>query len=528
MKYSVKNPVLRGFHPDPCMIYVDGTYYIATSTFEYYPGVKISASEDLAHWRTVSYPLNSLRLLDMRGDLASTGIWAPALSHADGKFWLIFTNQRQWLDGHLKDTENYLTTCETIDGEWSDPVYLNGSGFDPSLFHDDDGRKYLLNMCWDYRYDSDDKRFSGILLQEYDPVAKKLIGKPAKIFTGTERRITEGPHMFKKDGWYYLLTAEGGTGYPHCATLARSRSVYGPFELHPDKHIITAWQTDCYLQKAGHASLCRGRDGEWVLAHLCGRPLPDGRCMLGRETAIQNVVWKEDGWPYLANGTMNPSDTFEAFAPADPAAVDKTYRFDGGTPDIDFMTLRQPVTREVFDLDARPGWLRIRGGKSLMALQDQSVLVRRQEAFAFECETMLEFAPENIDEWAGLLYRYSENNQHYVYVSFDDRTGGRELLKIGYDDSKFRLERIAALPRDGAVWIRLCVDHAKGQFCYSTDGKTFERAGDEFDASKLSDEYNRPLSFTGPYVGMACQDLANASKTADFAYFRYTEKESRQ
>ena len=141
MKYTVKNPILRGFHPDPCMIYVNGTYYIATSTFEYYPGVKISASEDLAHWRTVAYPLNGLRLLDMRGDLASTGIWAPALSYADGKFWLIFTNQRQWLDAHLKDTENYLTTCDTIDGEWSDPVYLNSSGFDPSLFLDDDGKK---------------------------------------------------------------------------------------------------------------------------------------------------------------------------------------------------------------------------------------------------------------------------------------------------------------------------------------------------------------------------------------------------
>lgn len=525
MKYSVQNPILRGFHPDPCMIYVDGTYYIATSTFEYFPGVKISASDDLANWRTVAYPLNNLALLDMRGDVASTGIWAPALSYADGKFWLIFTNQRQWLDGHLKDTENYLTTCETIDGEWSAPIKLNGSGFDPSLFHDDNGRKYLVNMRWDYRYDDDSTRFCGILLQEYDHAEGKLIGKPKVIFKGTERKITEGPHIFKKDGYYYLLTAEGGTGYPHCATLARSKSVDGPYELHPNKHLITAWETDCYLQKAGHASLCEGKNGEWMMAHLCGRPLPDGRCMLGRETSLQNVEWHEDGWPYLCNGTMNPSDTFEAFAPAEPRLTEKVYEWDGHPLDIDWMTLRQPFGEDVFDQTSRPGWLRIRGQKSLLALQDQSVLVRRQEAFVMECETMLEFYPEGFNHWAGMTYRYSENNQHYVYISYDEENACRELLKITYDDSRFRLERIAKLPDTGAVWIRLCVDHADGRFYYSLDGEHFEPAGDSFDASKLSDEYNRPLGFTGPYVGMGCQDFSDWQRTADFKYFRYTEIE---
>ncbi len=523
MKYQVQNPILRGFHPDPCMIYVNGTYYIATSTFEYYPGVKISASEDLANWRTVSYPLKELRLLDMRGDVASTGIWAPALSYADGKFWLIFTNQRQWVDEHLKDTENYLTTCETIDGKWSDPIKLNGSGFDPSLFHDDDGKKYLVNMRWDYRYENDGVRFRGILLQEYDHSQKKLIGKPKVIFEGTERKITEGPHIFKKDGYYYLLTAEGGTGLTHSATLARSRNIEGPYELHPNKHIITAWETDCYLQKAGHASLCQGKNGEWIMAHLCGRPLPDGRCMLGRETALQNVEWHEDGWCYLTNGTMNPSDTFEAFAPAKERKKEWLYEFNGEPFDIDMMTLRQPFGDDVFDQKSRSGWLRIRGQKSLLALQDQSLLLRRQEAFAFEAETMLEFDPESFNHWAGLSYRYSENNQHYLYVSYDDATNSRELLKITYDNSKFKLERITKLPEKGGVWMKVCVDHADGQFYYSLDGKKYEKAGDAFDASKLSDEYNRPLAFTGPYVGIGCQDFSDAKKTADFKYLLYKE-----
>ena len=524
MKYKVKNPILPGFHPDPCMIYVDGTYYIATSTFEYYPGVKISASEDLANWRTVSYPLKNLNLLDMRGDVASTGIWAPALSYADGKFWLIFTNQRQWVDEHLKDTENYLTTCETIDGEWTEPVKLNGSGFDPSLFHDDNGKKYLVNMRWDYRFNDDGARFRGILCQEYDAEQKKLVGEAKVIFTGTEAHITEGPHIFKKDGWYYLLTAEGGTGLTHRATLARSKNVWGPYELHPNKHIITAWETDCYLQKAGHASLCQGKDGEWVMAHLCGRPLPDGRCMLGRETAIQNVEWHEDGWVYLKNGTMNPSDEFEAYAPQLPKENVKVYNFSEKEPlSIDFMTLRQPFGEDVFDTKSRPGYLRIRGQKSILALQDQSILVRRVEAFKFEAETEVDFAPTSFNHWAGLSYRYSENNQHYLYVSFDEDTGNRELLKISYDNSKYKFERIAVLPAEGTVWMKVCVDHADGQMFYSLNGKDYMPAGEKFDASKLSDEYNRPLAFTGPYVGMGCQDFANAEKKADFHYFKYVE-----
>lgn len=332
--------------------------------------------------------------------------------------------------------------------------------------------------------------------------------------------------MFKRNGYYYLLTAEGGTGYPHAATLARSRSPFGPFELHPNKHLITAWNTDCYLQKAGHASLCEGRDGQWIMSHLCGRPLPDGRCMLGRETALQNVQWHEDGWPYLSNGTMHPSDTFLAFAPQPETLANKCYEFNGDALDVDFMTLRQPIRNEVFDQTARKGWLRIRGGKSLLALLDQSILVRRQEAFAFESETMVEFQPEEINHWAGMIYRYSENNLHYLYVTYDDETDQRELLKITYDDSRFKLERICKLPESGPVWMRLKVDHADGQFYYSLDGEHYEKAGDAFDASKLSDEYNRPLAFTGPYVGMGCQDLSNGVKTADFRYFRYTETEN--
>ena len=157
----------------------------------------------------------------MRGNPDSCGIWAPCLTYADGLFWLVYTDVKRH-EGSFKDMHNYLTTCATIDGRWSDPVYLNSSGFDASLFHDEDGRKWLVNMEWEFQPGR--HPFNGILLQEYDHAAKRLIGPIRNIFRGTELRVTEGPHIYQRNGYYYLLTAEGGTGYTHAVTMARSRA----------------------------------------------------------------------------------------------------------------------------------------------------------------------------------------------------------------------------------------------------------------------------------------------------------------
>ena len=162
----IKNPILPGFNPDPSIVRVGDDFFIAVSTFEWYPGVQIHQSRDLRNWRLAARPLNRAALLDMRGNPDSGGIWAPCLSHDDGLFYLVYTDVKR-LDPSVKDAHNYLTTCETVDGEWSDPVYLNSSGFDPSLFHDDDGRKWLVNMVWDSRHERN--RFGGIYLQEYCP-----------------------------------------------------------------------------------------------------------------------------------------------------------------------------------------------------------------------------------------------------------------------------------------------------------------------------------------------------------------------
>jgi xylan 1,4-beta-xylosidase len=228
----IQNPILRGFNPDPSILRVENDFYIAVSTFEWFPGVLIHHSKDLANWELVAAPLNRVSQLNMAGNPSSGGIWAPCLSYDNGVFYLIYTDVKSWADGPFKDTHNYLVTTTDIRGDWSEPIYLNSSGFDPSLFHDNDGRKWLVNMKWDHNPNV--HPFVGIVLQEYDHEQKKLTGPIKNIFKGTEIQLVEGPHLYKRNGYYYLLTAEGGTGYKHSATLARSQSIDGPYELHQD------------------------------------------------------------------------------------------------------------------------------------------------------------------------------------------------------------------------------------------------------------------------------------------------------
>jgi xylan 1,4-beta-xylosidase len=329
----IRNPILPGFHPDPSFCRVGDTFYIATSTFEWYPGVRIFRSTDLATWELCAAPLDRAGLLDMRGNPDSCGIWAPCLSHADGRFWLVYTDVKRF-DGAFKDAHNYITTCETIDGRWTDPVYVNSSGFDPSLFHDEDGRKWFLNMQWNHRGRGTGGNpvhasFDGILLQEWDPQAG-LTGEVTNIWPGTPRGLTEAPHLFRRGGWYYLTTAEGGTGYGHAVTMARARDIRGPYETHPDLHLMTAAHApDHPIQRVGHGQYVEGPDGTAWHTFLMGRPIPgpDGQgrfCPLGRETGIERCVWREDGWLYLESGGQLPRVEVPAAAGAPPTPCRST------------------------------------------------------------------------------------------------------------------------------------------------------------------------------------------------------------
>ncbi len=468
----------------------------------------------------------------MTGCTPSCGIWAPCLSYDDGIFYLIYTNVQSWNAGPWKDTPNFLTTAKSIEGPWSDPVFLNSSGFDPSLFHDN-GKHYLVNMEWDYRK-TGGYQFTGILLQEYDTAQKKLVGEIRKIFTGTALQLVEGPHLYKRNGWYYLLTAEGGTTFEHAATVARSRNIEGPYEVHPANPLITSYDwPEHAIQRAGHASWVDTPDGRSYLAYLCGRPLPGTRnCPLGRETGIAELEWRED-WPYIkySDGSKNelygasvpkwPPLKFEGPVAGEAAAISrsKRYTFDGKSIDPAFKTLRMPGDPAIYSLTARPGFLRLRGGQSPVSRYQQTLLARRQEDFSFDAETFLEFDPQSFQELAGLSWRYDEDNQYFLALTHDEEKG-KVIAVHSIDGGKYSCTDSTSVGNAKGVWLGLSVRVRNGFFRYSLDGKTWNTLRPILDAVKVSDEYFRE-GFTGAFVGMFCIDTAHYAATADFAYFDY-------
>ncbi|WP_396594136.1 glycoside hydrolase family 43 protein [Brevundimonas sp. R86498] len=538
----IRNPILKGFNPDPSICRVGEDYYIATSTFEWFPGVQIHHSRDLANWTLITRPLNRPSQLNMLGAPDSCGVWAPCLTHADGLFHLIYTDVKRYgrtsvggaSGASLRDFHNYLVTSPTIDGDWSDPVHLNSSGFDPSLFHDRDGRKYLVNMLWDHRPGAN--RFAGIVLQEYSPAERRLIGTRRTIFTGTPLGLTEAPHLYWRDGWYYLLTAEGGTGWGHAATLARSRSLEGPYELHPDGPILTARdRPDAPLQRAGHADLVETPEGDTYAVYLCGRPLPNrGRCVLGRETAIQRMVWGEDGWLRTEAGDGLPVLTTPAPSPGasgTPTPVVETHRFDGPDLPLAFQWLRTPWPDEIFSLSDRPGWLRLHGRESLGSHFRQALVARRQQAWCYSAETVMEFEPDHYQQAAGLVCYYGTTKFHYLHVTHDARLGRCLQVMSAVPDQAQADAFATPVPiGDGPVSLRVEVDEERLLFSWKRgQDAVWTWLPEVLDASILSDEAAAPgtANFTGAFVGMACQDTSGTGKPADFAMFHYAERDFR-
>jgi xylan 1,4-beta-xylosidase len=418
-----------------------------------------------------------------------------------------------------------------MDGEWSEPVYLNSSGFDPSLFHDDDGRKYLLNMLWDHR--PGQNRFAGIVLQEYSPRERHLVGERRTIFAGTPIGFTEAPHLYKRDGWYYLLTAEGGTGWGHAVTLARSRQLLGPYELHPDTHILTARdRPDAPLQRAGHADLVETPAGETYMVYLCGRPLPNrGRCTLGRETAIQQMTWGDDGWLRTTSGDGVPMTEVApplGLEAQPPPAGSPREDFDAQTLPVDFQWLRTPDADYLFSLSARKGHLRLFGRESIGSIFSQSLVARRQQAHCFSVSTVMAFEPDHFQQMAGLVCYYNSTKFHYLYVSRD--TSGKHLRVMSALPDQVMADAFTPpIPIESGVPIelRVDVDYERLLFAWRIGSGSWQWLPQVFDASILSDEATTPglPNFTGAFVGMACQDLAGTAKPADFDWFEYRERD---
>lgn len=536
---KIKNPILRGFHPDPSIIRVGDDYYLATSTFEWWPGVKLYHSRDLAHWEQLPSPLQRISQLDLRGVGASQGVWAPCLTWYQGTFYLAYTVVRSFYC-NMYDTANYLVTSQQIVGPWSDPVPLNRLGFDPSLFHDDDGKKYVVSVITDHRIP---KRHGGkLVLQEYSEEEQRMIGKPRLVYHG-DYGVLEGPHLYKRNGYYYLFCADTGTGEGHGQSVLRSKNIWGPYEWYEGNSILTSRDhPEFLLQKAGHGDLVETQNGEWYMVHLCGRALenrnPEGsrfagcrRYPLGRETAIQKMRWTEDGWPVLAGEQNWPEEEVcgpnlsEYYFPAHSVRDD----FDSPQLRLVYQSLRIPLDDTFYSLTARKGYLRLYGREGLASKFYQSLLARCWEEFHFTAVTCMEFEPYCFKQMAGLICLYDTDNYYYLHVTHDEEIG--KCISILSAVNRKYAYPVGVIPLGDTkrVYLKVTVDRDRLQFHYACDQEeSFITLDPVFDASTLSDEACEEGWFTGAMVGICCQDLTGDGQYADFDFFEYQNRKENQ
>ena len=522
------NPVVRGFAPDPSMVRVGDWYYVANSSFEWFPTIPIHRSRDLAHWEYAGHVRGAVPGDSLAGVPDSGGIWAPSLSWGGERFWMTYAIVRSVGTPYF-DADTYITTAADVGGKWTAPRRVTSHGFDPALFHDE-GRLWLLNLQNDCRPGG--RRFAGIVATELD--RDTLASTGATHLLLQHERLVEGPKLVRRGGWYHLLLAEGGTGFEHGVLVARSRTVTGPYEL-DDRPLLTSRDDPSLpLQKAGHGELVELPGGDWVLSHLAARPVrtPDGpRCTLGRETAIQAVTWDADGWPRLRHGGWHPAEEIEVAASSRPTATVGQVPHSDGPLGWPWSSPRAYPDPTWADPTTRPGWIRLRGRHGPESRWAHSLLAQRITEHRAEAEVTVDARPLTFTQAAGLALWYSAEAYLSLHLTWAEpegegqrgqqwRGGGRTVLSlVERDEDGTRQVAVVGVDGGAPLTLGVTVEGAGARFWYLREG---ERAsfGPEWDFSRLSDDYGSRLRFTGAMAGIHAWDLVDAGFTADFSGFR--------
>jgi xylan 1,4-beta-xylosidase len=496
------NPILPGSHPDPSVCRAGPDHYLVTSTFEYFPGLPVFHSRDLVHWRQIGHVLDRPSQLPLQGVPASGGLYAPTIRHHDGVFYVVCT-----LVHGTRETGNFVVTATDPAGAWSEPHWLpDADGFDPSLFFDDDGRAW-----WTATREIRDGR-TEVYLREFDRETLSLAGEEHVLFRGAmaESRWLEAPHLYKVDGRYVLLCAEGGTDFEHSAVVAFSDDVTGPYRGSPLNPVLTHRHLGRShpIAATGHADLVCTRHGEWYAVLLATRPYGGYYYNLGRETFLVPVSW-EDGGPVFSPGTGRVEDSYPV--PDLPPHPWPEVAGDFSSPVLDpaWMFLRTPEA-DFWSLTERPGHLRLRvRPESLTDLVNPSLVVRRQQHQSFHASCELDFTPAGPAEAAGMVLL--QNNDHHVRLLLGT---GREVTLVRRAGGQ---DEVLARTHVGEGVVRLGVE-ARGQEHQAlVDGRPL---GAPFDGRFLS----TPVAggFTGVHIGLYATSNGEPSDSwADFASFTY-------
>ena len=347
-KVTYQNPIIPGFYSDPSVCRVGGDYYIITSTFEYFPGVPVFHSKDLVHWEQIGHCIHRKEQLPK-----GVNIFAATIRHHEGTFYMITTN----LTGR---SGNFYVTATNPAGPWSDPVFIKAPGIDPDLFFDDDGKAYVIS--------------SPFMLFEIDLETGEFLTEGRKVWNGTGGRWSEAPHIYKKDGYYYLMAAGGGTEDAHSETIARSHSVWGPYTDNPANPILAhanAAGQGNPIQGVGHADIIQAHDDSWWMVFHGYRTVSDKvHHILGRETCLAPVAWPKNGWPVVnGNGTARVDMTCPTLPLKPFPAESGLLEFDTEKLPLDWNYTQLPV-EDNFSLTERKGYFRLKGAAEVLSTRN--------------------------------------------------------------------------------------------------------------------------------------------------------------
>lgn len=516
------NPIRRGMFPDPSIVRVGKDYYMVNSSFIFFPCIPISHSKDLIHWEIIGHAVTEPEWASLDELEGGRGYWAPDISYDNGKFYITATYR-------LNDTgtvyrKQIVVSSEKPEGPYSKPAIIDEDGIDPSIFHED-GRHYmLLNR--------------GARILELNADCTKQISEAELLYYGDQKRAPEGPHLLKKDGYYYLFLAEGGTGAGHRISVARSKTLMGNYEPCPYNPIMRQMDEGAAIQRCGHGKPVCTQNGEWYMVYLCGRMIGDGYSMLGRETALDPISWTADGWP-VVNGLKGPSvlqkkPDLPEWLPKETASVsedgirsvaadaEQTMTAAAGW-DKKWMTPRVPEPEGILFL---PSGIRIKGSRfPLKDVAARNILLQRQTSFCFRAETGL-FIPKLADgQEAGLTCYYDENTWVCLalckadgyYIQVKEHIGEKDILH-----EKYMLSDDCAGKK---ITLKVKTEYLRRLFTFCVEGQEETAAAELPDVFYLCDEGIRMgKRFTGAMTGIYA--VAGEQKLyADFSHFIYQDIE---
>jgi xylan 1,4-beta-xylosidase len=493
-----KNPVISGFHPDPSVCRVGSDFYLVNSSFGYFPGVPLFHSKDLINWEQIGNCLSRPSQVNLSKASTGGGIYAPTIRYDNGTFYMITTN--------VSDKGNFIIHTKNPQGEWSDPVWIKQKGIDPSLYFED-GKCFLVS-----------NPDNGISLCQINPMTGEQLTESKLIWNGTGGRYPEGPHIYKKDNWYYLLISEGGTEYGHKLTIARSRNIDGPYLANPSNPILTHINMNAQsnpIQGTGHGDIVEAGDGSFWLVCLAFRPQSGNNHVIGRETYLAPVRWDKKAWPVInGDGTIS----LQMDVPTLPL-----YPF-ASKPEKTFFNSEKLGHEWIYLLNPKPenysiasNHLRLKTTPTSLDSNESPTFVgRRQEHIDFTVSTSVKLCKGKYKDETGFTV-YMTNDSHYdIYLKKekDEKQSVELRYKLG---ALTHIEKTVNVP-DGVIFLQIKGNKDYYSFAFSTNGKEYVDMG-KMDTRYLSSE--TAGGFTGVILGLYSVGNPSSNAYGEFDYFDY-------